>query len=186
VSSEPLLGDPDDLRKILESVDARNESLDALTRGVDTLTAAVLALRGEIDRRPTAESQQHKRRQVVASLIVYGLLIIWGHDAHVEHCGPGSRAEAVIRAVAAQPVDAVEPLSLEQIQMIVEREQPTPLCDISFPFHAHDDSGFPTGWAVVGFGLYAAGGAGLYLWQRGPKRPPKGGRRSTDRPVEDS
>lgn len=185
--SEALLGDPDDLRRILEALDARNETADAQVRAIESLAGTVEALaldvqqlRVAVDVRPTAATLQHKRRQVVASLIVYGLLIIWGHDAHVEHCGPGSRAEAVIRAIASADPRQQEPLTLERVQEIVSEQQPSFICDASFPFHAHDDEGFPGPGALFGFGLYAAGGTALYLWQRGPKRPPKGGRRSTD------
>ena len=190
--SEPLLGDPDDLRRILEALDERNEHSEQQVRAIETLSTLVESLALDVqqlrvagDTRPTAQQQTHKRRQVVASMVIYGLLIIWGHDAHVEHCGPGSRAEAVIREIATADPLRMEPLTLDRVQEIIDAQPNTFVCDVSFPFHAHDDEGYPGSGAILGSLLYAAAGAVLYLWQRGPKRPPKGGRRSTD-PKESS
>lgn len=154
------------LDRLADALESRNDIQDRLVSVVEETVAEVRELRTAIESKATREETEYKRRRVAALLALYGLLIIWGHDAHVEHCGPGSRAEAVIREVASTP--QTEPLTLERVKEIVSAQQETTLCDATFPFHGHDDRGWPTRGAVIGLiGYSIAIGAVILYLERG-------------------
>ncbi len=104
----------------------------------------------------------HGRRQAVSTILLVVILTILGHDQHVEHCGPGARAEAAIQAL----VSGAERPAIEEAARAAGTSK---LCDVTFPLHDHDSNGWPHEYNIVGFGLYAALAAGLFGWARTPR-----------------
>ncbi len=121
----------------------RNDSLDRIAVAVDANTASLREAQVALSRRPTGREIEYRRRRGMAGLVVYAVLVIFAHDQHVEHCGPGSRA--------ANP----EPVSV--------------LCDATFPLHGHNGP-HPSPWALLGVAGYAGGGVAVWFWTRPPKR----------------
>ncbi len=147
--SEPLTGSPDDWWQVLGELEERNESMDRVAGEIDRNTEALAEVRQALSSRPTGRQIEYRRRMAAAFLAAYGVLIIWAHDQHVEHCGPGARVE---RGAEQSPVGAA-------------------LCDVSFPFHGHDrGEQRPSSWALLGGGLYAAAGLAVARWVRHPTR----------------
>lgn len=152
----------------------KGDLLLRLANGVDELTETVSALRLELNRRPTGASVAARRRGSVAGLLLFGVLVVMGHDAHVETCSPGAQAERVIGTV----VDENQlDINRRQLQRVVEGSQPTAFCDLTFPLHHHGLDGVGeyepvvgdlTRWNLAGLGMYAAVAVGVWLWRRGP------------------
>lgn len=178
VNDAHLLGDPDDLRKILEALEDRNVALDRHSENMDRNNAGVLALsqlvaentaqvkmlREDVLRRPTATALDYKRRRAVVSVMLLGMLALFVTDQHTEHCGPGARAERVIDALAAGVQDPSTYRALAQPTQ-------TRGCDMTFPLHTHNRSNWPTRWNLVGGLAYLCLlGAGvfwaLFAWRR--------------------
>lgn len=183
MSEGPVQGDPTDLAQMVQQVERRNSVLVRLAGGVEGLSREVAALRRDIDDRPTKEDVAQRRRRSLAVVVLLGASLIWGHDAHIEACSPGSQANSILeyatqRALREPPPK--KPMSPTQIRALVERTQPTDVCDLTFPLHAHGANGdgnhagtYPgglTGWNVLGIAFYTFVGGILYLWQRGPRR----------------
>ena len=176
----PVQGDPADLAEMVKQVERRNSVLVRLAGGVERLSHEVRDLRRDIEDRPTKQNVAARRRRSFAALLIYGVLIIWAHDEHVEACSPGSTALAVVEDLAArQNLDGVTAKTLRDALS----EQPTEWCDATFPLHHHGsglkdaDPAFelfgwePTQWNVIGFLGYGSVGGMLYLWARDPRRP---------------
>jgi hypothetical protein len=167
---EHLLGDPDDIRRILEALDDRNNALDKHaeqmarnTKGVEALsrllaenTAEVQRLRVQVVGRPTAEEFDYRRRRLVAGVLLFGVLMTISIDAHTEQCGAGTRAERLVDAVD-RHAPAAEFLRLA-------RPRSTPGCDLTSPLHTHGGRQWPTGWNWLGFGLYGAMMSAVGVW----------------------
>lgn len=170
--TSPLHGGPDDLRDVLTAFESRTSGIEALTHEVGSLVAEVTALRVAVGVKPSRSEVDRKRRKTALALVLYGVLLMFATDQHTEHCGPGARAEAVLRAIATTPVSPStgvrRPLTLDRITQIIEDEQPSALCDAVFPLHGHLDGSYPGGMALVG--LFGYGGAlvGLYAWAQRP------------------
>lgn len=167
--NEPEGGDPKTLPEFV---------LVRLSTGVERLAREVRQLRREIDERPTKDAVAQRRRRGLAFSAVAGLLLIWGHDVHVEHCSPGAQANAVMQWVAERPVND-QGFNQAQFRRVVESTQPTAACDVSFPVQRHgvnspaafDVAGVVLSkWNLVGFLFYGFLGGMLFLWQRGPRR----------------
>ncbi len=104
----------------------------------------------------------NSRRQAVSMVLLVVVLTIFGHDQHIEHCGPGARAEAAVEALLA---GADRP----GIEKAARGANTNKLCDVTFPLHDHDNNGYPHKYNVVGFGLYGAIAAALVVWARTPR-----------------
>ena len=171
--------DSSDLESMLTAVNQRNTLLRRLAGSVDGLAAQVRRLRRDIDDRPTKAQAEHRRRGAVAALLVFGVLLIWGHDEHVQRCSPGATAERVLVDLANDPGPSV--LTAKGIQKTIDDQQPTDRCDVSFPIHAHNPADeWPTRWNLAGFGLYAVLGGILWSWQRGPRGARESGPRDRE------
>jgi hypothetical protein len=182
----PVEGNPTEVRQMLEAVEHRNSVLVRIAKAVEKLTSEVPALRRAIDDRPTKVSVAHRRRRSAVIMILFGFVIIWGHDQHVEHCSPGSQALAILDFAVNRPVTLPNgkprpPLTQEQVQQVVEETTPSAACDVTFPLHTHGIEekdaadyhvlGFHlSGWNLVGWLLYGLVGGILYAYQRGPGR----------------
>lgn len=179
-NSPPPTGEPTDLQEMVAQVERRNGVLVRLATGVDRLSGEVRGLRKEIDDRPTRHQVAHRRRAAAAAMLIYGMLIIWGHDTHVQYCSPGATALQVVESVADR--DAVgKGLTRGQIKRIVDDSQPTAVCDVTFPLHTHgaDPHAQPgthtiggwhfTNWNLIGFAGYGLAGGILLWWRRGPR-----------------
>ncbi len=156
-----------------QAQDERNQLLHQLDNNVSALNKSADGLRERLNRRPTGAELAFKRRRIVATMLVCMVTIIFVHDTHVEHCGPGARAEAAIDAIVNAPAGSSPPgQTLEEVQKLTNQQPPRPLCDLTFPLHGHDGTTFPSSWALAGAMLYVIGAALLYLWTR-PRPQPK-------------
>ncbi len=144
-----LTGDADDWWRVLSALEDRNVALDRVGKDVEENTAVLAGVREALSLRPTGRQIEYRRRRVTAGLLLYGVAIIWAHDQHVEHCGPGARVES-----AAQQRSYERPV----------------LCDVSFPLHGHERGEFPTAWSLFGATLYGAAGVGVWTWVRRTRR----------------
>lgn len=183
-----LMGEPEDLRRMLEAFDERNavaaqheETMGRLVESVTTLSLAVQVLRVEVSRRPTRRQVDHRRRLSLA--IIVGLIVLTAGlgTLHTDKCGPGARAE---RAVAALSAGVRDP------DLLARAGEPTDtaLCDLLVPTARHGAQPYPNRWTWLGAAGYLLAGLVLAVWAAGPRRadpPPDpvilGGRRSTDR-----
>lgn len=183
-----IVGESDDLRSMLDAFEARTEGVISLASEVRTLVVEVRDLGEAVASRPPREEVDLKRRRTIAALAVYGFALIFLQDQHVENCGPGARAEKVIVAVAAQR--APEPgrtqgeSSLAKIQRIIAETEQSPLCDVTFPLHGHEERGYPSGWGVLGLLLYGGAGGGLAYWANRPGFTKTTRNRRADDPKE--
>jgi hypothetical protein len=140
--------------------------IDSMIGSVDDLVEEVVLLREAVDLRPTAQDVSHRRRLSVAAMLLYGLLIIFGHDQHVEYCGPGARSERLLSEFA-----QIQEFTPEEIAALQRSYDVSPAwCDVAFPLHSHDvQGGFPGRWSILGGGIYAVLIGGVFFWARGPR-----------------
>jgi hypothetical protein len=146
--SERLSGEADDWYQVLSELEDRNVALERVGQLVERNSDELAGVREALSSRPTGAQIEYRRRRAVAGLILYGLAVIFLHDQHIEQCSPGAR-----------------------IQQAVHPEQvggPSPVCDVVFPLHPHQDR--PAGWQLLGLGLHAVGGAALVIWAQRPRR----------------
>lgn len=173
-----IKGDLRSLGELVQSLNARNTAINALSRNVESLIPEVRELRREVDTRPTADELTYKRRRGIAAALLFGTFIIFAHDEHIEHCSPGSQANAVLEYLIQHPGRKLTPHKFEQV---VEDAQPTYECDLTFPLHAHGVRRNPadlhrifgheyTDANTAGALLYLLVGGILYLWARVPRR----------------
>lgn len=169
-SDSHLLGDPDDLRRILEALDDRNEALDTHTReltrnneGVDNLsqlvatnTAEVRALRNDVLARPTAAAVAYSRRLTIVGLLVVIFVSLFAQDAHVEHCSPGSRVVTAFDHLLEHPLGPTATQAERQADFERYYDSAPAWCDVTYPQHSHAGEPWPTSWNVVGMAGYLA------------------------------
>ncbi len=144
-------------QQIFDAITERNALLDRISSVLAENTRELQRTQVLLDRRPPASELDFKRRRLLVGLLALVLLVIWGHDEHVEKCGPGARAEHAVEAqLRGEDRQAVE---------TVVRGVGTPkLCDVTFPLHDHDDSGWPAAFNVIGLLAYLGLFVGLYGW----------------------
>lgn len=164
VTPAPSGGPDADLKSVLEAFEARTVVVEALADEVSSLVAEVRSLRGAVAHRPPRREIERKRRLTALMVAIWSLVLIFVHDIHVEHCGPGSRTEAVVEAFLAGEDDVAD-LRAQSIPV-------SPfLCDLTFPLHSHDSPPEQAAPAVIlGFILYGAAIGGGLWWATSPGR----------------
>lgn len=178
-------GGPTDLESVLRAVHTRNTLLRRLASSVDGLAKQVRSLRRDIDDRPTKAQAEHRRRVSVLAMVIFGVMLVWGHDQHIQSCSPGANAQAVLQAFTKpQAFSDPRPRTPEESRALyasylrsVFDAQPTERCDVTAPLSVHDPADdWPTRWNLLGFGVYGLLGGILWWWSRGPARSGESGR----------
>lgn len=147
--------------------------VEAATLNVQALTGEVHGLRKAIVPRKAIEGEARRlareRRRGVAALAVFAVALMWMGDEHVEHCGPGTRAETAVRALVES--DPGDPNVRDNIIDAVNGDGTPKFCDMSFPLHDHDGNGWPHKFNLIGMSLWGAGIAGAVYYTRDSWRP---------------
>lgn len=152
-------GDP---QAILTAFEERTVVVEALADEVTSLVTEVRGLRAALARRPPRREVERKRRLTALAVAVWSLLLIFVHDVHVEHCGPGSRTEAVVQAFLNGEDD------FERLRAASMPDSAF-LCDLTFPLHSHDSPPREAAPAIIlGVVLYGAAITGGVWWAMHP------------------
>lgn len=169
-----------ELRRLVEGLEVRNSVIARLATNVEKQATEVAKLRRAISDRPTRASVDHRRRVLTVLLLLYGWVIIFMHDQHVENCSSGHQAAVVIDYSVNRPVPPGgkprPPLTPESVKKVIEDSTPAATCDVTFPLHPHgiNPTTYAVGpleltqWNLLGLLLYGLGGGILYAYQRGP------------------
>ncbi len=157
VSPTPTNSEPSQ-QEIYNAIVERNELLDRLSQVLTDNTRELQRTQTLLDRRPPGSEQEFKRRRISVGLLVVIVLVIWGHDEHVEKCGPGARSEHAIEALLRD-----EPR--QGVEAVAKGAGQPKFCDVTFPLHDHDGNGWPAAFNVLGLlaylGMFTALGAWL-------------------------
>lgn len=159
-------GSPTALDRLASALEERNDQMGEIVLQLRDLTPEVRGLRQDVGRRPTRAETSHRRRTAVAGLLVFGMTTVLLTDQHVENCSPGARVEYVLEQLVSDPA----PATAREFDALVRSFDPSPLCDLTSPFHSHNQPGaHPSAVALLGYGLYAGGVAALLLYATGPR-----------------
>lgn len=139
---------PAQLEELIDVLEARTEVMAHLQSSVDSLAEAVVSLRHDIGRRPTRRETEYKRRRAILAIAIAGAAAFFVSDQHVEICGPGARAEAVVDLFAADPSATVS-----ELRRAAKVDSPA-WCDVTFPLHTHGSATWPTTRNYVGMTAY--------------------------------
>lgn len=138
-----------------------------LIHEVRNMAQSIMLLRVAVERinetRPSRGDVAFRRyRSVLTILIILGCAIV-ATDEHVERCGPGARTEAAVDTL-------IERGDYEAIRNAAANSRTPRTCDVTFPFHSHDDiSRYPSGDNLLGLAGYAmllALGGAVYVRKR--------------------
>ncbi len=157
------------LQAILDAVMVRSEAIDRLMEIIESNTAELRRTQEVLDNRPTKEDVAYHRRKTLVSLILFGVFVIFVHDQHLERCGPGVEAKAVIATYLNTQAEDREQI---RDRLAEASKQATPeYCTVVFPLHVHDDEAdWPNYRAIFGMSLYAGLFTGLFFWLRASYR----------------
>ncbi len=144
-------------QQIFDAITERNALLDRISSVLTENTRELQRTQVLLDHRPPGSELDFKRRRLLVGLLALIVLTIWAHDQHVEQCGPGARAE---HAVEAQ----LRGEDRREIETVVRGVGTPKLCDVTFPLHDHDDSGWPAAFNVLGVVAYLGLFVGLCGW----------------------
>ncbi len=144
-------------QQILDAILERNALLDRISDVLTENTRELQRTQVLLDRRPPGSELDFKRRRLLVGLLAAILLVIWGHDEHVEKCGPGARAEHAIEAL-------LRGADRQGIETAARSADAPKLCDVTFPLHDHDDNGWPAAFNVLGLMGYLTLLLGLGGW----------------------
>ncbi len=150
-------------QQIFDAITERNDLLDRISGVLTENTRELQRTQVLLDHRPPSSELDFKRRRLLVGLLAAILLVIWGHDEHVEECGPGARAEHAIEAL-------LRGENRQGIEMAARGADAPKLCDVTFPLHDHDDNGWPAAFNVLGLLVYLALFLGLAGWLLGGYR----------------
>ena len=164
-SPPPDSADPDDLKRVLGAFEERTEVVEALATEVTSLVGEVRGLRAAVAHRPPRREIERKRRLMGLAVAAWSVMLILAHDQHVEACGSGVEAKAVIERYSTDPAPTRE-------EIIAAAKDATPdYCTYLFPIHTHDDDAeWPNHRAVVGILGYAVLFGGALTWATRPSR----------------
>ncbi len=144
-------------QQIYDAILERNELLGQIAATIEVNTRELQRTQSLLDRRPPGSELDFKRRRLLVGLLAAILLVIWGHDEHVELCGPGARAEHAVEAL-------LRGEGRQGIETAARGADAPKLCDVTFPLHDHDGNGWPAPFNVLGLLAYLALFVGLAGW----------------------
>lgn len=131
------------------------EEVEELNKNVEVLAQA-------LRERPTRQEVARKRRATFMLAISFAAVIIFAHDEHVEHCGPGRESKAAVSYIINLPPN--EPVDRERLRESV-KDATSNFCGVTFPLHTHDDEqGWPGNYNMLGFLAYFIFFAGGWTW----------------------
>lgn len=155
------------LQAILDAVIERGEQQERTTAALNGLslimadnTRELRRVQNLMDTRPIKEDVAFNRRKNFVAMLFLILGVIFLHDEHVEHCGPGAEAKAIINYVLSTPGE----VEIDELRKVGKDATPYQ-CGVTFPFHAHDDEEeWPTSANLLGLALYGGLALALGSW----------------------
>lgn len=147
------------LADLLSHIEEQNLLKTYLIATVEENTDQVQKLRQEIGTRPTRAESNRRRRLAIWFFVLYGFLLFWGHDIHLENCGPGARNAAAIDAVAHGDFNP------QDLQKIASADHTNWACDLVVPWFTHQPNDpWPNKLNLYGIGAYTFLFIGLSIW----------------------
>lgn len=121
------------------------EEVEELNENIERIIAA-------LRERPTRQEVARKRRSSFMLVLTLSFLVIFAHDEHIEHCGPGAESKAAVNYILDLPPD--QPVDRYELQRAAS-DATSDFCGVSFPLHSHDDElTWPNSNNLKGFLLY--------------------------------